>query len=239
MKANEKSFDEAMQISLKKRAEKDSQKVTALLEEKIEIQTNLLQIVEQHQQRLLKEVYKPLELVLDANYAAREGPFADIPDPVFPATKKATATRMKQAQATDVLASSSSAGSIVDAANDNLKLGEDVSLLRSSVNSSPRPPLLTLSSEQATAQSNSLKVSPRKRVSLEDEPPVDPNEPVYCYCKQVSWGEMVACDNSTCPREWFHLACVNLSAPPTGKWFCNECKSETIKTSNNNSSSTK
>lgn len=25
--------------------------------------------------------------------------------------------------------------------------------------------------------------------------PIDPNEPVYCYCQQVSFGEMVACDN--------------------------------------------
>lgn len=25
--------------------------------------------------------------------------------------------------------------------------------------------------------------------------PVDPNEPTYCICNQVSFGEMVACDN--------------------------------------------
>lgn len=25
--------------------------------------------------------------------------------------------------------------------------------------------------------------------------PVDPNEPTYCLCNQVSYGEMVACDN--------------------------------------------
>lgn len=25
--------------------------------------------------------------------------------------------------------------------------------------------------------------------------PIDPNEPLYCYCQQVSFGEMVACDN--------------------------------------------
>lgn len=27
------------------------------------------------------------------------------------------------------------------------------------------------------------------------ELPVDPNEPTYCLCNQVSYGEMVACDN--------------------------------------------
>lgn len=25
--------------------------------------------------------------------------------------------------------------------------------------------------------------------------PIDPNEPRYCYCQRVSFGEMVACDN--------------------------------------------
>lgn len=25
--------------------------------------------------------------------------------------------------------------------------------------------------------------------------PIDPNEPVYCYCQQVSFGEMIACEN--------------------------------------------
>jgi hypothetical protein len=25
--------------------------------------------------------------------------------------------------------------------------------------------------------------------------PVDPNEPTYCICSQVSYGAMIACDN--------------------------------------------
>ena len=25
--------------------------------------------------------------------------------------------------------------------------------------------------------------------------PVDPNEPTYCICRQVSYGEMIGCDN--------------------------------------------
>lgn len=48
--------------------------------------------------------------------------------------------------------------------------------------------------------------SPKKRQTLTDEP-IDPNEPVYCYCKQVSYGDMVACDNpevsSLVPRRPF------------------------------------
>ncbi|CAK9296611.1 unnamed protein product [Gordionus sp. m RMFG-2023] len=56
---------------------------------------------------------------------------------------------------------------------------------------------------------------------LEDED--DPDEPRYCTCNQVSYGEMVACDNNSCPYEWFHYACVGVTQPPKGKWYCPEC----------------
>ncbi|VDK59735.1 unnamed protein product [Anisakis simplex] len=55
------------------------------------------------------------------------------------------------------------------------------------------------------------------------EMPVDPNEPTYCICHQVSFGEMVMCDNKQCPIEWFHFQCVGLTEPPKGKWFCERC----------------
>lgn len=51
----------------------------------------------------------------------------------------------------------------------------------------------------------------------------DPNEPRYCLCNQVSYGDMVACDNPRCPVEWFHYPCVNITAPPKGKWYCPQC----------------
>lgn len=52
-------------------------------------------------------------------------------------------------------------------------------------------------------------------------------EPVYCICRQVSYGEMIACDNErTCPYRWFHLECVGLTATPVGatQWFCPICE---------------
>lgn len=52
---------------------------------------------------------------------------------------------------------------------------------------------------------------------------IDPNEPKYCYCDQVSFGDMIACDNEDCPREWFHYECLGLSQPPKGRWFCLFC----------------
>uniref|UniRef100_A0A182SUL6 Inhibitor of growth protein 3 n=1 Tax=Anopheles maculatus TaxID=74869 RepID=A0A182SUL6_9DIPT len=53
----------------------------------------------------------------------------------------------------------------------------------------------------------------------------DPNEPRYCLCNQVSYGDMVACDNEDCPFEWFHYPCVNISSSPKGKWYCPQCSS--------------
>nr|CAG8459658.1 13397_t:CDS:2 [Entrophospora candida]CAG8481216.1 11043_t:CDS:2 [Entrophospora candida] len=51
----------------------------------------------------------------------------------------------------------------------------------------------------------------------------DPNEPLYCTCRQVSFGEMIACDGENCPIEWYHLECVNLKAVPEGRWYCDQC----------------
>ncbi|KAK5113846.1 hypothetical protein LTR62_003230 [Meristemomyces frigidus] len=60
----------------------------------------------------------------------------------------------------------------------------------------------------------------------EDEDPDDPNEPKYCYCDRGSYGEMVACDNPKCLREWFHLGCTELREAPEEevKWFCRDCR---------------
>ncbi|KWU41864.1 inhibitor of growth protein, partial [Rhodotorula sp. JG-1b] len=66
---------------------------------------------------------------------------------------------------------------------------------------------------------------------------VDPNEPVYCYCNRVSFGEaspddglelslMIACENEDCAREWFHLECVGLDKAPEGAWYCDDCVAE-------------
>lgn len=72
--------------------------------------------------------------------------------------------------------------------------------------------------------------------------PVDPNEPTYCLCGQVSYGEMIGCDNPDCPIEWFHVSrvhssallfidtanpfqfpCMSLTSKPKGKWYCPKC----------------
>lgn len=45
----------------------------------------------------------------------------------------------------------------------------------------------------------------------------------YCFCKDVSYGEMIACDAPNCPIEWFHYSCVNLTVAPKGQWYCPMC----------------
>lgn len=52
---------------------------------------------------------------------------------------------------------------------------------------------------------------------------------LYCFCRSVSYGEMVACDGPNCKYEWFHYSCVNLREPPKGTWFCPDCTQELAK----------
>ncbi|KAL4111699.1 hypothetical protein PRIC1_003377 [Phytophthora ramorum] len=56
--------------------------------------------------------------------------------------------------------------------------------------------------------------------------PIDPNEPIYCSCRRVSFGQMVGCDNDDCKYEWFHFSCVGLTDQPAGKWYCQDCKAQ-------------
>lgn len=48
----------------------------------------------------------------------------------------------------------------------------------------------------------------------EEDDEDNPGSERYCYCDEVSYGEMVACDGENCEREWFHLSCVGLSRAP-------------------------
>ncbi|KAJ8515420.1 hypothetical protein ONZ45_g7148 [Pleurotus djamor] len=48
----------------------------------------------------------------------------------------------------------------------------------------------------------------------------------YCICNGVSYGDMIGCDDTSCDKQWFHLACVGLSKAPDGSWHCDDCKSK-------------
>lgn len=73
----------------------------------------------------------------------------------------------------------------------------------------------------------SNQVTPREESPpREEEPVIDPDEPTYCLCDQISYGEMIMCDNDLCPIEWFHFSCVTLTTKPKGKWFCPKCRGD-------------
>lgn len=79
--------------------------------------------------------------------------------------------------------------------------------------------------------SNNMGSASQSNARLHDETPpleetIDPDEPTYCLCDQISFGEMILCDNDLCPIEWFHFSCVSLTTKPKGKWFCPNCRGD-------------
>ncbi|EDX04919.1 GD22064 [Drosophila simulans] len=88
--------------------------------------------------------------------------------------------------------------------------GNNQSNANSSVNSS------------SNAGQGSKKKKSKKTVEVDD------SEKESCHTaathpSDVSYGEMIGCDNPDCPIEWFHFACVGLTTKPKGKWFCPKC----------------
>ncbi|KAK5677118.1 hypothetical protein LTS10_010307 [Elasticomyces elasticus] len=100
-----------------------------------------------------------------------------------------------------------------------------------SASPSPQPPSQQLSPEPAPELDADIEVEGDVEGELEededeDHDPDDPNEPKYCYCNRGSYGEMVACDNDQCEREWFHIGCTELQEAPGEDegWWCDGCR---------------
>lgn len=84
-----------------------------------------------------------------------------------------------------------------------------------------------------STSSKKKKKGSRSKQEQEESPvelPIDPNEPTYCLCEQISYGEMICCDNDKCSIEWFHFSCVGLNHKPKGRWYCPKCRGENEKT---------
>ncbi|GMR41802.1 hypothetical protein PMAYCL1PPCAC_11997, partial [Pristionchus mayeri] len=65
-----------------------------------------------------------------------------------------------------------------------------------------------------------------KRSSNRNAKKTKEDEPTYCHCNRISFGEMVGCDNEKCAIEWFHFECINIKVKPKGKWYCPDCRAE-------------
>lgn len=66
----------------------------------------------------------------------------------------------------------------------------------------------------------------KEKEIIPEDIPIDPDEPTYCICNRISYGDMIGCDNESCAIEWFHFDCVNLTHKPKGKWYCPRCTTE-------------
>ncbi|CAI6329068.1 unnamed protein product [Periconia digitata] len=105
------------------------------------------------------------------------------------------------------------------------------------VSSRKKPPPkgdITAGSEGQKSVTNVKRVqgnkNKKKKKADEDNEPaddIDPNEPRYCLCDDVSYGQMISCDNN-CEKEWFHLGCVNMTTKDIParrtKWYCPDCR---------------
>ncbi|OLN94219.1 Chromatin modification-related protein YNG2 [Colletotrichum chlorophyti] len=120
--------------------------------------------------------------------------------------------------------------------------GNKSSLSRVKKAGSRNSPASTADSELSDAESGSGDDGERSRADRASGTPVRDNkdgdgddsmldldddeagdDKKYCTCQNVSFGDMVACDNEDCPYEWFHWSCVGLKSEPNGTWFCPVC----------------
>jgi hypothetical protein len=63
----------------------------------------------------------------------------------------------------------------------------------------------------------------KRRTPSPTPEPEDQSE--YCTCGTPADNDMIACDGTDCEQEWFHFACVGLTAAtvPEGEWYCDDC----------------
>jgi len=69
-------------------------------------------------------------------------------------------------------------------------------------------------SNKQTISESSISDTDKKRII----------EPIYCICEEISYGNMICCDNDLCPIEWFHFGCVTINRKPKGIWYCPKCR---------------
>ncbi|KAK9349262.1 hypothetical protein V1522DRAFT_396073 [Lipomyces starkeyi] len=73
-------------------------------------------------------------------------------------------------------------------------------------------------------QQDSLKRKAQKEFEEQEKfKRMKSSQKTYCICDDVSYGDMIACDDKNCKIEWYHLGCVNMKRPPRGEWICPLC----------------
>lgn len=187
-------------------------------DEKIHVVTQMTELVENRSRQMdSHSLYLPEPCEAERVTVERPSSVQESPLPERTSTRRPR--RQRNSESRDSIHPSAN-GSLVDDSVDELSL----------------PPL-------REKKSKSSKKKKRKAKQERDASPVDfaidPNEPTYCLCEQVSYGEMIGCDNEQCPIEWFHFSCVGLTYKPKGKWYCPKCRGDNEKTMDKNLDKTK
>ena len=89
---------------------------------------------------------------------------------------------------------------------------------------------LSTSQDQPTTSQDQPATSQDQPATSQDQPATSQNqlassedERLFCYCQREG-GQMIGCDNSNCPIEWFHMKCLKIKNVPKGKWYCPDCR---------------
>ena len=86
----------------------------------------------------------------------------------------------------------------------------------------PTIPKINSSPKAATLrrQDSSSVSAPAQIEWIDESDPKMNDEKAYCLCKNISYGNMIRCDNVQCKKgEWFHYSCVGITVEPNGNWY--------------------
>jgi len=102
---------------------------------------------------------------------------------------------------------------------------------KSSTNQNNKKTTLNKKSKTQSSKNKKVVSDPKSSDSDGDAGGVDGDlQPTYCLCEEISYGDMVCCDNDLCPMQWFHFGCVSINRSPKGQWFCPFCRGINSKT---------
>uniref|UniRef100_A0AC34G5M0 PHD-type domain-containing protein n=1 Tax=Panagrolaimus sp. ES5 TaxID=591445 RepID=A0AC34G5M0_9BILA len=100
----------------------------------------------------------------------------------------------------------------------------------SSIPATPTTPPTTAAAATAITLSGRKRSMTKKvlRKSSQQQKDETEEEETYCICKEISYGEMICCDNEGCKIQWFHFGCVGLKIKPKRglNWYCIDCRGE-------------
>lgn len=79
------------------------------------------------------------------------------------------------------------------------------------------------STNPTTPRAAALAARAEEKGRKKEEEDTSMDDKLYCTCRKVSHGSMVACEGKNCKIEWFHFDCVGLTSEPKGAWYCDQC----------------